>query len=54
MTAETLPEGPDLETILQLLRDEFPDAVIATIDSAAFFSLDETHWPELRDRRLDR
>jgi Family of unknown function (DUF6194) len=45
MTAETLPDGPDLETMLQLLRDEFPDAVVATLDSAAFFSLDEKHWP---------
>jgi hypothetical protein len=45
MTAETLPDGPDLETMLQLIRDEFPDAVVATIDSAAFFSLDERHWP---------
>jgi Family of unknown function (DUF6194) len=45
MTAETLRDGPDLETMLQLIRDEFPDAVVATIDSAAFFSLDEKHWP---------
>jgi hypothetical protein len=40
MTAETLPDGPDLETMLQLIRDEFADAVVATLDSAAFFSLD--------------
>ncbi len=45
MTAETLPDGPDLETMLQLIRDEFADAVVATLDSAAFFSLDEKHWP---------
>jgi hypothetical protein len=45
MTAETLPDGPDLETMLRLIRDEFPDAVVATLDSAAFFSLDEKHWP---------
>lgn len=45
MTAETLPNGPDLEAMLQRIRDEFPDAVVATIDSAAFFSLDEKHWP---------
>ena len=31
--------------MIQLIRDAFPDAVVATIDSAAFFSLDETHWP---------
>ena len=29
----------------QLIRDAFPDAVVATIDSAAFFSLDQKHWP---------
>ena len=29
----------------QLIRDAFPDAVVAAIDSAAFFSLDELHWP---------
>jgi hypothetical protein len=45
MTAEALPDGPDLQAMLQLLRDQFPDAVVATIDSAAFFSLDEKHWP---------
>ena len=45
MSIEPLPDGPDLKTMLQLVRDEFPDAVVATIDSAAFFSLDEKHWP---------
>jgi hypothetical protein len=45
MTDERLPDGPDLDEMLQLIRDAFPDAVVATIDSAAFFSLDEDHWP---------
>jgi uncharacterized protein DUF6194 len=45
MTADTLPDGPDLDAMLRLLRDAFPDAVVATLDSAAFFSLDEKHWP---------
>lgn len=31
--------------MLQLLRDRFPDAVVAQVDSAAFFSLDQKHWP---------
>jgi hypothetical protein len=31
--------------MIQLVRDAFPDAAVATIDSAAFFSLDEKHWP---------
>jgi hypothetical protein len=45
MTEERLPDGPDLDEMLQLIRDTFPDAVVAQIDSAAFFSLDEKHWP---------
>jgi hypothetical protein len=45
MIAETLPDGPRLDEMLQLLRDTFPGAVVAEIDSAAFFSLDEKHWP---------
>ena len=40
-----LPKGPTLAEMLQLIRDAFPDAVVAEIDSAAFFSLDEGHWP---------
>ena len=45
MSTDRLPDGPDLEEMIQLIRDAFPDAVVAAIDSAAFFSLDETHWP---------
>ncbi len=45
MTADTLPDGPDLDEVLQLIRDAYPDAVVAQIDSAAFYSLDEKHWP---------
>jgi Family of unknown function (DUF6194) len=45
MTDEALPDGPDQDEMQQLMRDAYPDAVVATMDSAAFFSLDETHWP---------
>jgi hypothetical protein len=45
MTDERLPDGPDLDEMLQQIRDTFPDVVVAEIDSAAFFSLDEKHWP---------
>jgi hypothetical protein len=45
MTDEPLPDGPDQDQMQELIRDAFPDAVVATIDSAAFFSLDEKHWP---------
>ena len=45
MTDEPMPDGPDLDEMLQRIRDAFPDAVVATIDRAAFFSMDETHWP---------
>jgi hypothetical protein len=45
MNDERLPDGPDLDEMLRLLRATFPEAVVAEIDSAAFFSLDEKHWP---------
>ena len=31
--------------MIALIRDSWPHAVVATIESAAFFSLDEKHWP---------
>jgi hypothetical protein len=40
-----MPDGPDLDQMIQLVTDAFPDAAIARIDSAVFFSLDEKHWP---------
>ena len=45
MSDERLPNGPTLDEMIRLIRDEFSDAVVARIDSAAFFSLDEKHWP---------
>ena len=40
-----MPDGPRLDEMIQLITDSFPDAVIARIDSAVFYSLDEKHWP---------
>ena len=31
--------------MIALIRDAWPDAVVATIEGAVFFSLDEKHWP---------
>ena len=45
MSNEPLPIGPDRDAIIRLIRDTWPAAVVATIESAAFFSLDEKHWP---------
>jgi hypothetical protein len=45
MSNEHLPNGPDRDALIQLIRETWPDAVVATIESAAFFSLDEKHWP---------
>ena len=45
MSDERLPDGPDQDEMIQLIRDAFPDAVIASIDSATFFSLNEKQWP---------
>lgn len=43
--AKRLPEGPNLEQMIQLITDAFPDATIAKLETAVFFSLDEKHWP---------
>lgn len=45
MTDDRRPVGPDLAAMLRLIRDPFPRAAVATIDSAAFFSVNEDHWP---------
>lgn len=45
MADERLPDGPNRDEMIRLIRDAFPDAVVAEIDSAAFFSLDDKHWP---------
>jgi hypothetical protein len=45
MSSEHLPTGPDRDAMIRLIRDTWPDAVVAKIESAAFFSLDEKHWP---------
>jgi hypothetical protein len=45
MTTESLPVGPDREDLTRLIRERWPDAVVLSIDSATFFSLDEKHWP---------
>lgn len=31
--------------MIALIRETWPHAVVATIESAVFFSLDEKHWP---------
>jgi hypothetical protein len=45
MSPGSLPKGPDRDALIQLIRETWPDAVVATIESAVFFSLDESHWP---------
>ena len=45
MIDDRLPDGPTQDEMIQLIRGAFPDAVVASIDSAVFFSLDESHWP---------
>ena len=45
MSNEPLPNGPDREAMIDLIREKWPDAVVARIESAVFFSLDEKHWP---------
>lgn len=45
MTDESLPDGPDLDSMIRLIEDRFPEAAVATIDTVVFFSLDEKQWP---------
>ena len=45
MADEGLPDGPDRDEMIRLIREAFPEALVATIDSAAFFALDDKHWP---------
>ena len=46
MSDEIAETGPDHETMIELIRHNWPDADIVTIEGGAFFSLDsEKHWP---------
>ncbi len=46
MSPEVLPTGPDLEAVIDHLRETYPHADVVTIDGAIFFSLDaEKHFP---------
>ena len=45
MTNSTLPDGPDHEALIELIHGRWPDAVVATVDGATFFSVDESNWP---------
>lgn len=41
----SLPIGPDRDALIRLIRESWPAAAVAVTDGAAFFSLDERHWP---------
>lgn len=45
MSTDSVQTGPDRDAMISLVRETWPDAVVATIDGAVFFSLDESHWP---------
>ena len=45
MNDEQLPTGPDADAITRRILDTWPETVTATIEGAAFFSLDESNWP---------
>ncbi len=45
MSVSQRPDGPDAEEMIREITDAFPDALTARIDSAVFFSLDASHWP---------
>ena len=51
--SESLPSGPDPETITEYITSRFPDVDVVSIEGMRFFSLDpEKHWPKFRDPRL--
>lgn len=39
------PAGPDPETIVNYIRETYPETVVLEMDGTWFFSLDEKHWP---------
>jgi len=45
MKTDRLTAGPDKDALISLICEAFPDAVVATMEGAAFFSLTEKHWP---------
>jgi hypothetical protein len=45
MSTEPFRPGPDLDEMIRMIRDRWPDAFVASIEGAIFFSLDEKHWP---------
>jgi hypothetical protein len=51
MSTESLPNGPDRDAQIRLIRETWPDAAVATIEGATFFALDEKHWPKRARRR---
>jgi uncharacterized protein DUF6194 len=45
MSNEPLSNGPDRDTLINLIKARWPESVVARIDDAVFFSLDESNWP---------
>ena len=39
------PSGPDPETIVDYIRQTYPETVVLEMTGTWFFSLDEKHWP---------
>jgi hypothetical protein len=45
MSTDPLPDGPDQDAMIALIRERWPHAVTAVIEGGIFFSLDDKHWP---------
>ena len=45
MSTEPLSDGPDRDSLIDLIKRTWPDSVVATSPDATFFSLDESNWP---------
>ena len=46
MSTERLPDGPDVDAMIQLISDALPEEALARLDCAVFFLLDEKQWPK--------
>jgi hypothetical protein len=45
MRTEAIPDGPGKDSISATILQRWPETVVAQIDGATFFSLDESNWP---------
>lgn len=45
MHTKSLPAGPEKDGVRAAIVDRWPETVVAEMEGATFFSLDESNWP---------